>query len=173
MRKRHFKPWRRDAAAAALCFAATATATTVGATLHQASGCFAIAIACATAGASLAVRARNRWYGQAVERRALRALTREPLEVTPNVMTCHGDVDAIVSVRRCRLRYAVEIKAWHSPRRITKIALRQTCDNARALNCVGVLWLPNAPIGCAKRGEVWIISGPAATLTSWVLRRAA
>lgn len=173
MRKRHFKPWRRDAAAAALCLATAATASIVGATVRQASGCLAIAIACTTAGASLAVRARSRWYGQAVERRALRALTREPLEVTPNVMTRHGDVDAIVSVRRGRVRYAVEIKAWHTPRRITKIALRQTCENARALNCVGVLWLPNAPVGYAKRGDVWIISGPAATLTSWVLRRAA
>lgn len=173
MRKRPFKPWRRDAAAAALCFATAATASIVGATVHQAPGCFVIAIASATAGASLGVRAKNRWYGQAVERRALRALMREPLEVTPNVMTRDGDVDAIVSVRRARLRYAVEIKAWHTPRRITKTALRQTGDNARALNCVGVLWLPNAPVGCAKRGEVWIISGPAATLTSWVLRRVA
>lgn len=172
MPKLHFRPWRRDAAGAAASLALAAAATIAWVKLDSVSGCFAIAATAGAIGCHLAVRARNRWYGQSVERRALRALSREPLSVRSNVMSRHGDIDAVVSARRSRVRYAIEIKAWHTRRRVTAAALRQTSENASALNCVGVLWLPNAPLECLKHGDVWIFCGAAPALTNWVMRRA-
>lgn len=128
----------------------------------------ALCVALVTVSLWFAVRARNRWYGQAVERRALRSLERESLDVATNVMTQHGDIDAIVRPRRGQARFAVEIKAWHAPRRISSAALAQASENAQAKYCIAVLWLPNARAAIFRRGNVWVVCGPARVLARWV-----
>ncbi|WP_321967045.1 hypothetical protein [Burkholderia cepacia] len=147
-----------------------AAAIAVGATKLPACPpeCYLLAGALGLAAVWFAVRARARWYGQAVERRALRALEREPLDVTTNVMTQHGDIDAIVRPRRRHSRFAVEIKAWHAPRRISRAALAQASENAHAKNCIPVLWLPNARASTFRRGNVWVVCGSARVLARWV-----
>lgn len=168
MSRRRFAPWRRDARIAAMCAVAAAVAGGTSTFRGVASAGLAVSAAFLTVSLWFAVRARNRWYGQAVERRALRSLERESLDVATNVMTQHGDIDAIVRSRRGHTRFAVEIKAWHAPQRISHAALAQANENAQAKHCVAVLWLPNARAATRRRGNVWVVCGSARVLARWV-----
>ncbi len=175
-----FRPWRQDWGRAGL-FAAISLILLVAmsnAQRHQV-WLFAAAAASFLLARFFWRRASARRRGKVIEKNALRELKHvvaKSVDIQTEILTPHGDIDALVRDRKTQQVWCLEIKS-HSAARVdggvvrmrggksVEPFLEQVRRNAREHAAQPVLWFPAARVSTAGWvNDVLVVTGPATHL---------